>query len=39
MSQNAAYGNAEAPSQGAVESKPLKPISLTVLQEMKAKGE
>ena len=35
MSQTAAYGNAGAPTEG----KPLKPISLTVLQEMKAKGE
>ena len=39
MSQNAAYGNAATSNPGAAESKPLKPISLTVLQEMKAKGE
>lgn len=37
MSQTAAYGNAAAPEAAAA--KPLKPISLTVLQEMKAKGE
>ena len=39
MSQNAAYGNAATPNEGAAQAKPLKPISLTVLQEMKAKGE